>query len=414
MNIVKHLFVILFLITAYDKSPAIDYTVVDEKDSLPSADSLLDPLPDPLPDPNINENPIDSLKSDNYFLYIGTYTDGSSKGIYRTEFNIQTGEISSPKLEATLTNPSYLCISPNKKLLWSVSEDWNGPGKVLSYSVNPKNGKLTKVASFSSEGNGPCYVSFHEQSGNVLVANYNSGSVANIPIDELGKAAGDIFSDQQTGKGSDKNRQDGPHAHCILSEANGKHLYSANLGTDKIYVYTIENNKLKRTAEVDTEPGAGPRHLAFHPSGKAMAVINELNSTIALFGLDNDGLFSQPLFVVTTIPDSFKANNQCADIHYSPDGKFLYASNRGHNSIVIYTVDEQNMKIEPLEWISETIDWPRSFLISPDGRYLIVANQNSNNVSIFSRDIFTGKIQFTGTELAISKPVSVLLTNLNE
>jgi 6-phosphogluconolactonase len=361
-----------------------------------------------------DEGNTDTLQVDKFVLYIGTYTDGTSKGIYLSEFDNQTGKITTPKLLTTLINPSYQCITSDNNFLWTVSEDWGGPGKVINFSINPQNGELSQTASFLSKGNAPCYVSYHQSTNNALVANYNSGNVINIPVNASGKANGTIYSDQHTGSGPNTNRQNEPHAHFIKPDLDEKYVYSANLGTDKIYVYCLVNNELDRISEIEMLPGSGPRHIAFHPSRKAMAVISELNSTVTVFTPDNEGIFNILLETKSTLPADYMNNNQCADIHFSPDGNYLYASNRGHNSIAVYKVDEETMKIELTELYTKDINWPRNFLITPNGEFLIVANQNSNSIEVLKRNIDTGKLTQTEFKQHISKPVCVTLYNLNK
>jgi 6-phosphogluconolactonase len=409
--------IVLFLFSACDK-PA-GGNIIDDKngDQVENQDSvgenstpITDPDEDGEPEP---VEPIDTLSTDKYLLYIGTYTDGGSKGIYVSPFDIETGFISEPTLAATLSNPSFQTITADKKQLWSVSELWNGGGRVYGYEINWENGELKQVSNLSTLGNGPCYVSVHENTKNILTANYGSGNVSNTPVDEMGKSTGDSFTHQHLGKGPHASRQKEPHAHSIKVDLKGIYSYAANLGTDKVYAYTIENNKLTLKKEITIEPGSGPRHLDFHPSMKAMAVVNELNSTISLFKADRDGCFSELYSSITTLPDNFTSNNQCADIHYSPDGMFLYASNRGHNSIVVYKVDQATMALEIVDWFSETINWPRNFTIDPTGNFIIVANQNANSITVLKRDAANGKLTYTGHRLTVSKPVCVTLLKLN-
>lgn len=416
--------IILFLFSSCEKPAGGD--IIDDKDEnkIENQDTIGENnTVDPITDPDENEDdeevtdptePIDSIKGTNYLLYIGTYTDGGSKGIYLSRFDAVTGSITEPKLAATLSNPSFQTITADKKQLWSVSESWNGGGRVYGYEISQENGELKPISNFSTMGNGPCFVSVHENIKNILTANYGSGNVSNTPVDEMGKSAGDSFTHQHLGKGPNENRQNEPHAHSIKVDLTGNFIYAANLGTDKVYVYTIENNQLTLHKEIVITPGAGPRHLDFHPSLKAMAVVNELNSTITLFKADSEGCFSEYVSTTATIPANFTSNNQCADIHYSPDGMYLYASNRGHNSIVVYQVNQETMALEVVDWFRETIDWPRNFTIDPSGKFLIVANQNANNITVFERDTKTGVLSFTGNRLNISKPVCVTLLNLNE
>lgn len=351
--------------------------------------------------------PTGNIGSSKYLLYIGTYTDGESQGIYVSHFDNETGTITEPKLAANLSNPTFQTITANKKYLWSIGRSLNGEGWAYGYEIDKSNGNLKEISNFSTLGNGPCYISVHENTKNILTANYGSGNVTNIPIDENGNISGSSFTNKHEGKGPNTDRQNEPHAHSIKVDLTGNFIYAANLGTDKVYAYTIEDNRLTLHKEIVIEPGSGPRHLDFHPSLKAMAVVNELNSTITLFKADSEGCFSEYVSTTTTIPANFTSNNQCADIHYSPDGMYLYASNRGHNSIVVYRVNQETMALDFVDWFMETIDWPRNFTIEPSGKFLIVANQKANSITVFKRDTKTGVLTFTGNRLNISKPVCV-------
>jgi 6-phosphogluconolactonase len=345
-------------------------------------------------------------------LYIGTYTDAESEGIYRSIFNTETGDISNPELLAKVNNASFQCITGNKKQLWSVSESSEGQGEVTGFAIDAHTGNLHLLESYFTQGDGPCYVGYHEATKSVLTANYGSGNVTAIPVNKSGKLKGSSSFQQHSGNGPKLNRQKGPHAHCIKPDLNGKFIYSADLGTDKIYAYTIKKNKLELYKEISLEAGSGPRHIAFHPANKSMTVVNELNSTIAIFLPDNDGCFSEFKSSITTIPASFTENNQCADIHFSPDGQYLYASNRGHNSIAAFKVNQVTMELTPIGWMQETIKWPRNFTIAPSGNFLLVANKNSDKITVFRIDPRSGLLEFTGKELLISKPVCLNLFKL--
>ncbi|MDA3930408.1 MAG: lactonase family protein [Prolixibacteraceae bacterium] len=349
------------------------------------------------------DTPVDvSIEDIEHYLYIGTYTDAGSKGIYLANFDVDSGLISTPIESAILNNASYQCISEDKKQLFSVSE-LGGKGQVISYSIDEEDGSLTKQSETSTEGFGPCYVSHHSQSNSILVANYNSGNVTRIKYDETSA------SHQHQGTGPNSSRQEGPHAHCFIIDNNGKFAYSCDLGTDKVYAYNLQEDGLKLHAEITITAGAGPRHLAFHPEMKAMSVVNELNSTVEVFLPDSNGCFSISSSAITTIPENHTTNNQCADIHYSSNGKYLYASNRGHNSIVTYQVNPVNMELSLLGWIQEKINWPRNFTLSPEGTFMLVANQNGNNITVYSIDESTGLLSFTGEEVTLSKPVCLNL-----
>lgn len=343
----------------------------------------------------------------NYYLYIGTYTDAGSEGIYRAQFSSDSGKISNPVLVARVNNPSYQCITPDKTQLWSVNESGGGKGAVIGFQINASDGSLKEINEFSSQGSGPCFVSYHEASQTVMAANYNSGNVIRIHTGE--KNTGEAYTQQHEGTGPLTSRQASPHAHCIKVGPNGQYAYSCDLGADKIYVYRLDETGLKVHTIIHTTAGAGPRHIAFHPGHKAMSVICELNATVETYLPDEDGCFNRFSSEISTLPEDFTASNKCADIHYSPDGNFLYASNRGHNSIVTFQIDQETLQPTLIGWMQDEIDWPRNFTITPDGDYLLVANKDSNTITVYRVNHTTGQLTFTGNKISVSKPVCLNL-----
>jgi 6-phosphogluconolactonase len=354
---------------------------------------------------------VDAVDSTNvsqrYYFYIGTYTDGGSKGIYKAIFDAYSGTISSPELAATITNASFQCISADRRLLFSVCESWSGAGSVTGYRIDTITGNLSKTEVWGSLGNGPCYVDFEEKTMNVVTSNYNSGNVTNIPVTAEGKTDGIAFSHQHKGKGPNVSRQEGPHAHCSKVDPTGKFVYSCDLGADKIYVYTLTGDSLSLFKTITTVPGSGPRHLDFHPQQKSMAVIFELNGTVTTYLPDADGCFSIENNTISTIPDSFTGQNKCADIHYSTDGKYLFASNRGHNSIACFNIDNASQKATFIGWQTENLITTRNFAVDPTGKYIVAANQDGNSITVYKIDQLTGEIRFTGISRTISKPVCI-------
>lgn len=351
-----------------------------------------------------DQNPtIASNPQNQYKFYIGTYTNKGSKGIYSSSYNEISGKIAEPVEVSVIDNASFQCITANNEKLFSVSEFWGGTGKVVAYNINASTGALTVLNEFSSEGQSPCFVAFHEASNSILTANYSSGNVVRIMND------GKTFNHQHTGNSIHKSRQKSAHAHSIKIDLSGNFAYSCDLGTDKVYVYDLREDGLKLYTEIDLKPGAGPRHLDFHPEMKAMCVINELNSTIDVFLPDSNQVFTKHLTTISTIPNDFFENNLCADIHYSSDGKLLFASNRGYNSIVSYKVDQESMKLELIGHTQETINSPRNFALSPDNKYIFVANQEGNSISVFENK--DGLLLYTGSKLNISKPVCITFLN---
>jgi 6-phosphogluconolactonase len=360
-------------------------------------------------DSTSNTKPVDTITSHNFFFYIGTYTDAGSKGIYRSTFQSDSGRISKPELVATITNPSFQCISKNHKLLWSVTE--SGSGSVTGFLIDTITGNLQKTATFSSLGSSPCFVNFHDESLNVITANYSSGNVTKIPVTSIGIANGKAYTHQHTGKSINASRQEGPHAHCSKVDPTGKYIYSCDLGTDKIYVYIISGDSLALYKTLDIEPGSGPRHFDFHPQLKSMVVISEMKGTVTTFLPDENGCFSKYLSTISTMPEGYMGQSGSADIHFTPDGKYLYASNRANNSIAIFQVDPLTLEPIIIGWQNSNIQTPRNFAIDPKGNYLLTANQDGNNIVVFKIDHQTGELIETGFKQTISKPVCITFLN---
>lgn len=350
-----------------------------------------------------------SEKSSTITLYLGTYTGEGSHGIYQAVFDDKTGELSGLQTSAKLKNPSFQSTDQDGNFLLSINEIGQRKGMVMIYRINAEQGQLTALDSFSTQGSGPCYVSFDDKNQVVLAANYVSGNVIAVPIDKDGKVSSASSVYQHEGTGPVGDRQEGPHAHSVIPGPSGKYIYSADLGADKIYVYTITDGQLTLYREIITAPGHGPRHMAFHPSKKAMAVINELSNSVSVYTPDETGCFSVLLATYPTLPDEFKEFNKGADIHYSPDGNWLFASNRGHNSIVSFKIDSESMELELAAFSKENIDWTRNFAVSPSGRHLLAANRNGNNITVYRIDQQSGELHYTGNSLALSQPVCITM-----
>jgi 6-phosphogluconolactonase len=345
-------------------------------------------------------------KSEHRF-YIGTYKGKGSEGIYMATFNAATGQLSIPKLAARLNNPSFQTLSPDNTFLWSVSESENS---VESYLIDKETGHLKFLAQSPSHGQSPCYLSYHQATSNLCIANYTSGTASRWKINEEGTFGNSYTQIQHEGTGPRTDRQEAPHAHCFLFDPNQKYGYSCDLGADKIYVYFLRPHELITVASIATPPGFGPRHVAFHPGKELMAVLGELDCTVALYAPDARGIYSILKQQISTLPDGFIEVNTAADIHFSPDGKFLYASNRGHNSIAIYKVSKE-LHLERVGWQTKDINWPRNFAIAPGGKYMLVANQKGNSIVVFSIDGSTGQLNPTDIQVTVSQPVCITFLN---
>jgi 6-phosphogluconolactonase len=359
----------------------------------------------------------DNSTPSQYFGFIGTYTSKTdSKGIYSFHFDSGTGRLSSTAVAATTQDPSFLTVSSNEKYLYAVNElsefDGKKSGAVTSYSLDSKSGKLTQLNQVPSGGADPCYVSFDQTGKYLLVANYTGGSVATFPVTPDGRIGSAAAFVQHVGSGPNKERQEGPHAHYIGSSADNRFVFVVDLGLDEVVVYHFDPAKGSLTPNhppfVKVAPGAGPRHLAFHPNGKFAYMLSEVNSTVTIFAYDSkNGSFST-LQTLSTIPKDFTAHNDTAEIVVHPSGKFLYASNRGHDSIAEFSIDPVRGTLTLVGHFSTEGKTPRNFALDPTGKFLLAANQESNNIVVFRIDQSTGALSATGQVAQVPAPVDIV------
>ncbi|HYK51459.1 MAG TPA: lactonase family protein [Terriglobales bacterium] len=350
-----------------------------------------------------------------YLMYVGTYTGPASKGIYAYRFDAGTGQATSLGLVAETVNPSFLAVDPSRRFLYAANEISNYQGEksggVSAFAIDQESGKLTFLNEVSSHGAGPCYVSLDKTGKYVMVANYDTGSVAVFPMlpgGTLGEASAVI---QHTGHGPDAKRQEGPHAHEIEASPDNRFALAADLGLDEVLVYHFDPAKGTLSANdppfAKVAPGAGPRHFVFHPSTKFVYVIDEIASTVTAFSYNAVKGTLDQLSAVSTLPEGFKGENDTAEIHVSVDGKFLYGSNRGHNSIAIFALDQATGAPKFVEAVPTGGKTPRNFELAPGGDYLFAANQDSNNIVVFRVDKKTGHLTPTGQVLEAPSPVSL-------
>ena len=345
-------------------------------------------------------------------FYVGTYTDNGSEGIYRFGIDLATGKLHSNGLAALSENPSYLALTRDGKYLLAVRETQDENNQKMGYielfNVD-ESGNLSSVNKVSSGGAHPCHVTVNED-GAVLASNYTGGNVALMRIEPTGELSEVRSSDQHTGKGPVAERQEKPHVHSALFEPAGKRIFVADLGIDQIKVYNIDQNlftlKPNKYHEIKMAPGSGPRHMVIHPDGKLLFVVNELSSTVSVVQMMDNGNF-KICETVSTLPAGFSKPNTGADLHLSPDGNFLYVSNRGLNSIAIFAVQHKTSKITLVGQEDSRGEMPRNFTLTPNGAYLLVANQNSDNIVAFKRNTETGLLTFTD-QINAFKPVCLL------
>jgi 6-phosphogluconolactonase len=338
-------------------------------------------------------------------LYVGTYTSGKSEGIYVYRMDQMSGElkrIGSIKSD----NPSFLAIDPSKRFLYAVNE--NPTGLVSAFRIDATTNQLTFLNQQSSEGADPCQLTIDQRRKSLLVANYTGGNVAVLSIRRDGSLGAALDVEQHQGSGP-REQQKTPHAHCIKLDRLNRFAFAADLGIDKVMVYRFDAATGKLTpakqASATVHPGAGPRHLALHPNGKYLYVINELDSSLTTFKYDALNGRLTAFETVSTLPRDFVGTSYCADVHVSRSGRFLYGSNRGHNSIVVFAIDARSGRLTLVEHVSTGGKWPRNFTVDPSGRFLLVANQHTDNVVTFRIDSQTGRLTPTGQSIEIPVPV---------
>ena len=346
-------------------------------------------------------------------VFIGTYTSGKSRGIYHARFDPVSGKLSAPELAAEAKNPSFIALGPQQKHLYAVSEvsQWNGQptGGVSAFKIEAATGALQLLNQQPSGGTGPCHLSLERSGKSLLVANYGSGSIAALPVREDGTLAAPASVIQHTGSSTNPNRQTGPHAHFITPSLDDRFALVCDLGLDKILVYHLDPLKASLSANeppfISVEPGSGPRHLVFHPNGRLVCLINELSGTLMSFRYEPQGGRLEHIETITTLPKDFIEANTSAEIQLAPSGKFIYASNRGHNSIAVFALDARSGHMTFVERQSSNGKTPRFFGFDPSGKWILAANQDSDNIVVFRVDPETGRLTATEQEVQVGAPV---------
>ena len=342
-------------------------------------------------------------------LYVGTYTAGKSEGIYVYNFSPQQGALGDFVWKKSV-NPSFVTVDRSRRFLYAVNEVGEYEGKpggyVSAFEINSISKNLWFLNQQPTQGADPCHLTVDSKRKVLLVANYTGGNVTALPIRADGSLAPASDLKQHEGSGP-KDQQKGPHAHCVILDRFERHALVADLGIDKVMVYRFNYaaGKLIPATFAELQAGAGPRHLTFHPSGKYLYVINELDSSMAAFKYNEANGALTHIDTVSTLPSDFSGTSYCADVHVSSSGRFLYGSNRGHNSIVVFEIEPRTGKLKLVEHVSTEGDWPRNFAIDPSGKFLLVANQRSDNVVSFSIDERTGRLTPTGHNHPIPSPV---------
>lgn len=362
---------------------------------------------------------VEAKKNGRLALYFGTYTrkDGS-KGVYRSELDLRSGKLSPPRLVAETVNPSFIALRPDGKFLYAANEigkfEDKPTGSVTAFKIKD-DGSLEELNRVASSGAGPCHINIDANGKHALVANYGGGSVASLPIAEDGTLGAAVSVIQHKGSSVNPKRQKAPHAHSIDLAPSNTFAVAADLGIDQVLAYRFDqaSGKLAFASSTAAEPGAGPRHFAFHPSKPFGYVINELNSTVTAYRYDKATLKLAPLQTVSTKPVGHLGGNSTAEIAVHPNGRFLYGSNRGADNIVIYAIDQSTGQLTLVGHESTQGKTPRSFGIDPSGQYLIAMNQNSDSIVVFAIDSETGELKATGQKFTLGKPVCVRFMSID-
>ena len=352
-----------------------------------------------------------------YLVYVGTNVASAQENtIYLYRLDASTGALTAVSAQRGGASPTYLTMDAGHRYLYAVSETQafegrENSGGVSALAIDQRTGALTLLGQQPSLGASPCYISLDHSEKNVLVANYAGGNVALLPREASGQVAASTDADQhQPPTGPHKN-QDKPHAHCIITSPDNRYAFAIDLGTDKVYRYQLDpaHHKLGTPAAVafSAKPGAGPRHLTFHPNGRWAYLENELNSTVTALRFDAKAGTFQEIQTQTTLPASFTGDNSGADVHVSPDGRYVYTSNRGDNSLAVFSINSSTGSLTLVQHVSTQGKTPRNFALDPSGQVLLVANQNSDNIFTYRVDKQSGKLTPTGQSVQLPSPMFV-------
>ncbi|WP_462411193.1 lactonase family protein [Neobacillus sp. Marseille-QA0830] len=344
--------------------------------------------------------------NEKYIGFIGTYTKGESKGIYSFALNPAEKALTDIKAAATLENPTYLNISKDNRFLYSVAKQGEDGG-VAAYSIQP-GGELKEINRVMAAGSPPCYVSVDSGNQYLFSANYHKGTVDSFSINqEDGSIQAAVSTMKHEGKGPDP-RQEKAHTHYANVTPDEKFIAVCELGTDALFTYKVgDDAKLEKVNLLPLKAGSGPRHLTFHPNGQFAYLMTEFSSEVIVLDYHSEnGHFTEKQYI-STIPDDFKENNQGSAIHISSDGRFVYAGNRGHNSIALFSVDQTSGELTFVEHTSSEGDWPRDFSLDPSEKFIVASNQESNNIVLYARDEFSGRLTLIQSDIKVPSPVCV-------
>ncbi|MDE0297030.1 MAG: lactonase family protein [Candidatus Poribacteria bacterium] len=360
-------------------------------------------------------------RGETLYLYVGTYTEGESEGIYVYRMHSITGALELASITDAWENPTFLAIHPQRRYLYAVNEisefDGKAGGSVSAFAIDQTNGELTFLNRKSSVGDGPCHLVVDSTGNYVLAANYGGGSVCMLPILDDGRLGDASDFVQHEGSSADSGRQSAPHAHSIVTDPANQYAFAPDLGLDKIKSYRLDltAGKLVPNAppHAAVAAGAGPRHFDFHPNRRFAYVINELDSTITGFDYDESSGTLSEIQTISTLPEDFSGKSHTADVHVHLSGRFLYGSNRGHDSIAIFEIDETSGRLRLIGYEPTQGETPRNFGIDPSGTILLAANQNTDTIVTFQIDQETGNLNPTGQVIEVPAPVCLQFVTLS-
>jgi 6-phosphogluconolactonase len=355
-----------------------------------------------------------------YFVYVGTYTGPTSKGIYGFRFDPKTGKFTSMGLVAELPNPSWLVTDPQHRFLYAVTEmgpepgadDYKKNGFISSYSISPKTGALTFLNKVDAGGGGSCHLVIDKTGKTIFVANYGSGNVASFALKADGSIGERTGFDQHSGSSIDAARQTGPHAHAVVLSSDDRFLFVPDLGLDQVKIYRVDAAKGTFTpndpAFATVKPGLGPRHFAFGKDTKFAYTLCEMGSSVAVFAYDPVKGSLTPVQTISTLPSDFKGEDDSAEIEVDRSGRFLYASNRGNDSVTVFAIDPAKGTLTKVQVEPTQGKIPRNFALDPTGKYLVAGNQKSDQMAVFAVDQNDGQLKPTGQVVDVPAPVSIL------
>ena len=347
--------------------------------------------------------------SKRYLVYVGTYTGPKSKGIYAYHFDPDAGKLEPAGLAGEVPRPSFLAIHPNRKYLYAVSE--TGTSTVSAFAINRETGSLTLLNTVPAKGSSACHLVVDQSGKSLVVANYGNGSVSVFRVGGDGRLSESTAQIQHSGSGPDSTRQRGPHAHAVVLSPDNRFVFVPDLGLDRILTYRLDAGQASLTAHdppfATTPPGSGPRHFTFHPNGKFAYSVNEMKSSVTAFAYDGAKGALTGLQTISNLPPEFTGIDNSAEIEVDATGRFLYASNRGHDSITIYGIDSRKGTLTVVDRVLTQGKTPRNFKIDPTGRYLLAANQDSDSIVVFQRNGKSGRLTPTGQTVAVGSPVCI-------